>query len=75
MRVKFSEVFAIGVNGMISPKLPVNIGGVQMGPGVSFGGGVAFGGIQLASIAGHDLEIDRAPNGVVTLKGHYPPGS
>lgn len=70
MRVPFSEVFAIQ-NGAITPRHVVRVGGVQMGPGVAFGGGVSFGGLDIASIAGRDLEVEQDAGGVVTIKGHY----
>ena len=70
MRVPYSQVFTVQ-NGMIMPKVPVRINGVQMGPGVAFGSGVSFGGADLAAIAGHDLEVDQDASGVAEIKGHY----
>ena len=49
----------------------VQIGGISMGPGVSFGAGVSFAGVDLASIAGRDLEVEQNPGGPVIIKGHY----
>jgi hypothetical protein len=73
VRVKFSDIFEIR-NGSITPRVVVRIGGVQMGPGVSFGTGVSFGGLDLASVAGRDLEVDQNTNGVVIIKGVYDHG-
>lgn len=69
-RVRFSEVFLIQ-NGMISPRVPVYINGITMGPGVGFGAGVSFGGFDIASIAGKDLDVE-VRDGVVHLMGYFP---
>lgn len=70
MRVPYSEVFNIQ-NGAASPRMAVRIGGVTMGPGVSFGGGVQMGGLDMAKMAGRDLEVVQSADGVVEIKGHY----
>ena len=69
MRYKFSDVFSV-INGSISPKTQVQIGGVTMSPGVSFGGGVSFSGVDLSQHAGKDIEGD-VQNGVLVIKGFY----
>lgn len=46
------------------------IGGVEIGPGVSFGGGVQLGGLDMAAMAGRDLEVEYDA-GVIIIKGHY----
>jgi hypothetical protein len=56
VRVKYDQVFTINVNNTITPKLPVRIGGVTMGPGVSFGTGVFIGGVNLFDYKGKDME-------------------
>jgi hypothetical protein len=71
IRVHFDEVFAIDANGNLSPKVPVDINGVQMTPGVSFGGGVQFGGFALGQALGHDLGVRRLDNGFVQLVQYY----
>ena len=70
MRVPFSQVFAVAVNGSVSPRVPVSVNGISMGPGVSFGTGVSFGGVDLAGLNGQDLEVD-IQQGVYVLTGHY----
>jgi len=70
MRMHFYDLFAVTPDRMISPRVPVHINGVTMGPGVAFGGGVSFGGVDLAGIAGRDLEV-VVENGVHVIKGHY----
>ncbi len=69
MRKRFSELFEVQ-GGAISPKVPVNINGVGMGPGVSFGGGVLFGGVDLTKFIGKDFEVELQ-NGVYVVKGVY----
>jgi hypothetical protein len=56
VRVKYDQVFTINTNNTITPKLPVRIGGVTMGPGVSFGTGVFIGGVNLFDYRGKDME-------------------
>jgi hypothetical protein len=69
MRVSYFDVFSIQ-NGQATPKTRTRIGGVEMGPGVSFGGGVQMGGLDMAKMAGKDLEVEY--DGPVTvIKGHY----
>lgn len=68
-RYKFSDVFNVG-NGSISPRIPVRIGGVTMGPGVSFGGGVSFSGVDLSQHVNKDI-AGFVENGVFIIKGFY----
>lgn len=42
------SAFIHHANGSWSPKVPVKVGAVTMGPGVSFSEGVQFGGVDLA---------------------------
>lgn len=69
MRVAFHELFDTS-GGQIRPKQKVQIGGVQMTPGVMFGGGVSFGGVDLSQYVGHDLEVEYAGD-VAVIKGVY----
>lgn len=63
---RYDQVFTVNLNNTITPKIPVRIGGVTMGPGVSFGNGVLIGGVNLFDYRGKNLEgyID---NGVFVL--------
>ena len=70
VRVSFWQVFQQAPGGGIAPRVPVQIGGITMSPGVSFGSGVAFGGVDLAAIAGRDLQVQTA-GGVVIITGYY----
>ncbi|MBB5427475.1 hypothetical protein HDG40_005654 [Paraburkholderia sp. JPY158] len=70
-RVHFDEIFVIDSNGNLSPKVPVDINGAQMTPGVSFGGGVQFGGLALSQAVGHDFGVRRLDNGFVQLVKYY----
>ncbi|MFM0499074.1 hypothetical protein [Paraburkholderia caffeinilytica] len=70
-RVHFDDVFAVTADGNLSPKVPVDINGVKMTPGVVFGGGVQFGGFAMSQAAGHDLGVRRLPNGFVQLVKYY----
>ena len=68
-RYRFYDVFLVQ-NGMISPKIPVSIGGVTMGPGVSFGSGVSFSGVDLSQHISNDI-AGYIENGVFIIKGFY----
>lgn len=70
MRKKFDDLFAIQ-NGMVTPKTPVGVNGIVMGPGVAFGSGVSFGGVDLTTLAAKDLEVE-VQGDVTIIKGYYP---
>ena len=70
MRVPFDAVFQTNPNGSISPKTIVTINGVTMSPGVALGGGVSMGGVDLTSMRGKDLEIEKQGGGVIVTR-HY----
>jgi hypothetical protein len=69
-RVHFDEIFAVDSKGNLSPKVPVDINGVKMTPGVTFGGGV-LGGFALGQAFNHDLGVRRLDNGLVQLVQYY----
>ncbi|MEX3955990.1 hypothetical protein [Trinickia sp. EG282A] len=70
-RVHFDDLFAHNADGSFSPKVPVAINGVTMGPGISFGRGVLFGGVDLASYAGRDFAARQLANGAYSLERVY----
>ncbi|KAK46200.1 hypothetical protein BG58_13920 [Caballeronia jiangsuensis] len=70
-RVHFDQIFAIDSNGNLTPKIPVDINGVQMTPGVTFGGGVQFGGFALSQAFGHDFGVRRLESGFIQLVKYY----
>lgn len=69
MRVSFDEVFRSNPNGSFTLKVLVIIGGVSMGPGVAFTPGVSFFGIDITQYAGHDLDVEKLPDGSIEIKG------
>jgi len=71
MRVPFNELFQVNPNGMISPKLRVNINGNIIGPGAELGSGAVVGGVNLHDIAGHQLEVEQQADGLVIFRGYY----
>ena len=71
MRVPFVEVFQKNPNGSITPRAPVKIGGVTMGPGVTFTRGVATSGIDIANYEGHILEVEQEDDGTFVITGVY----
>ncbi len=71
MRMSFDELFQRNADGMISPRVPVHINGVTMGPGPGSGGGVSFGGVDLPQFMGKDLDVEVREDGVHVIKGAY----
>ncbi len=69
MRMRFDELFN-NSNGVVTPKVTVQINGVTMSPGVSFGGGVLFGGVDLTQYIGKDFDVELQ-SGVYVIKGIY----
>lgn len=70
MRVPFDKIFTTNSNGYITPKVPVQINGAPMDPGASFGGTVSIGGVNLSTLTGKDLDVERKGN-VTIIHGHY----
>ena len=71
IRAHFDELFAVDANGNLSPKVPIEVNGTQMTPGVSFGGGVQFDGFAFGQAVGHDFVVRRLQNGFVQLVKLY----
>ncbi len=71
MRVSFQQIFQTNPDGSYSPKGLVRVGSATMSPGVSFGSGVTFSGFNIATYAGHDLEIEQNLDGAIEIKGAY----
>jgi len=71
MRVPYDQIFQVNADGSVSPRMPVSVGGITMGgPGISFNVGVSFGGVDIASLRGKDIEIERQADAVI-IKGFY----
>ena len=71
MRMSFDQLFErTAAVGMISPRVPVQIGDVTMTPGVPFGGGVNVGGVDLIQLMGKDFDVE-VEDGVHLIKGAY----
>ena len=66
--VEYNQVFTINPNGTISPRIPVRIGGITMGPGVSFGSGVLIGGLNLIEFKNRNIQ-GYVDNGMFVIKG------
>ncbi len=71
MRMSFDQLFQRTAEvGMISPRVPVQIGGATMTPGVAFGGGVNIGGVDLIQLVGKDFDVE-VQDEVHVIKGFY----
>ena len=71
MRMSFDQLFQRTAEvGMISPRVPVQIGGDTMTPGVAFGGGVNIDGVDLIQLVGKDFEVE-VEDEVHVIKGVY----
>ncbi|AFQ52178.1 hypothetical protein [Burkholderia cepacia] len=71
VRAHFDELFAVDANGNLTPKVPIDVNGTQMTPGVTFGGGVQFGGFAFSQAVGHDFGVRRLQNGFVQIVKLY----
>ena len=69
MRMRFDDVFRENADGSYSPRRTVRMEKVTLGPGVSFTPAVEFCGVDIASYAGQDLEVEKHPDGTVEIKG------
>jgi len=69
-RFRYVDIFKVELDGRISPRIPVRIGGITMGPGVSFGGEVISSGVDLAKHLGKDI-AGYVENGVLVITGFY----
>ena len=78
MRMSFDQLFQrTAAVGMISPRVPVQIGGDTMTPGVAFGGGVNIDGVDLIQLVGKDFEVevqDVVADEAVDVGGQLPEG-
>lgn len=71
IRAHFDELFAVDANGNLSPKVPIEVNGTQMTPGVSFGGRDQFGGFAFGQAVGHDFGVRRLQSGFVQIVKLY----
>lgn len=69
-KISFWEIFNTSPDGSLEPKKRIQIGGVQLGPGIRFSKGIAFGGIDFTLYVGRDLEIDQKGE-VYVITGIY----
>jgi len=69
VRVRFDDIFQDNGDGTYSPRRTVRIEAVTFGPGVSFDANVEFCGVDIASYAGQDLEVEEDADGTVEIKG------
>lgn len=65
----FSRLFT-NQNGVISPRVSIQLNGVVMSPGVSFGSGVSIGGADLSKLTNNYFEV-VLQDYVYIIKGMY----
>jgi hypothetical protein len=71
MRAPFSHLFHTNSDGSISARISVYIDGTRVEPSVPFfPQGVSFGGVNIASLIGHDLEIQQLGSAIIVV-GYY----
>lgn len=70
MRYRFEEIFEERVDGSLSPRQRIRVGGVIFGPGVAFNRGVAFGGVDFHQFREHEIEAEREGD-ILIIKGIY----
>lgn len=69
-RYKFLDVFQENPDGSLTPRMRINVNGIEFGPGVSFGSGVVFGGVNFHQYKYLDIAAEEQ-NGVLVVKGFY----
>jgi len=69
-RYRFSDIFQENPDGSLSPRVRINVNGVEFGPGVSFSPGVSFGGIDFFRYKNLDIAAE-VQNGVLIIRGFY----
>lgn len=69
-RYKFLDIFQENLNGSLSPRVRINVNGIEFGPGIVFGTGVTFGGINFHQYKYWDIAAEEQ-NGVLIIKGFY----
>jgi hypothetical protein len=67
MRVPYAVLFEVDGD-LISARLPVQLGNVQLSSGIWFTTEQQIGGFVLHSFVGHDLEVDE-DQGVYVIRG------
>ncbi len=75
-RVKFSEVFEEKSEGALSPKVPIEINGVNFVAGTLFSKGVIYGGIDFHLYMNRDIaiqnsEVEEETDGIFHIVGFY----
>lgn len=69
-RYKFLDIFQENPDGSLSPRVRINVNGVEFGPGVSFSRGVSFSGVDFYQYRNLDIAAEEQ-NGVFLIKGFY----
>lgn len=69
-RYRFRDIFQENPDGSLSPRVRINVNGVEFGPGISFGHGVSFGGIDFNQYRNMDIAAE-VQNGVLLIRGFY----
>ena len=59
LRINFNQMFVLGDEGSIEPKVKVKIGGIEFGPGVKFNRGVQLSGADIFGLVGKDLAVTQ----------------
>ena len=69
-KYRFYDVFEENTDGSLTPKIKINVNGVNFGPGVRFTKGVAFGGIDFYQYKGFDIAGEYI-NDIFFIKGFF----
>lgn len=67
---QFSDIFQQNPDGSLSPKVRLNVNGIEFGPGTSFTPGVSFGGVNFSKYIGVPIAIEKEGD-VYVLRGFY----
>jgi hypothetical protein len=69
-KVNFFEIFQQNPDGSLSPKVKMNVNGIQFGPGVSFSPGVFFGGVDFYKYKNLPVAVEKQGD-IFMIKGFY----
>lgn len=66
----FFYIFQKNLDGSLSPKVRLNVNGIEFSPGVSFSPGVVFGGVDFFKYLGVPIAAEKQGE-VYILRGFY----
>ena len=69
-RYNFSDIFQQNLDGSLSPKVTINVNGIQIGPGTTFAPGASFAGIDFFKFKNRPIAIEKIGD-IFHVRGFY----